>query len=272
MCRILIVEDDKDQLAVCVDRLKLSPLSYDIDSATSANKAIKKINKKDFDVVVTDLKMPSEDYEGFKVIKAIKKKDPNFINTKVIVCTVVGVEDKEKGYRALRLAIQLGVSDYIVKDWDHHLDILEVTIQKVLQEPKVISIIKGQVFLDSPYDDHHFQIYNELKTKSEARPLAFNFVRADDKYHGDYLKEEIYAQIAESEFVIAFISGLNSNVMYELGLAHGLGKNVIVVKDDKTEVVSDLKGIQYLSYKKEAPFDLINKIFKALQDFSPKIS
>lgn len=266
MWKILVVEDDPHQLNACVNRLKLSPALYTIDTASNADDAITKLEKEVYDVVITDLRMPTED-KGFSVIKKIKEKDPEFSRTKVVVLTVVGAENPKEGIPALRLALQYGVEDYIIKGKDNYLETLDLTIQKVMLKYDVSLIEQGQVFINSPYDEHHNAIYEKLK--KEAEHSVFVIIRADDRFHGNFLKEEIYHQIEESEFVIAFISGLNSNVMYELGLAHGMGKKVIIVKDEKTSLVSDLKGIQYLSYNRDNPFKIIEDILKALEGFSP---
>lgn len=36
--------------------------------------------------------------------------------------------------------------------------------------------------------------------------------------------------------------------MLELGLAYGLGKEVIVIKDKKTTAISDLGSVEYIEY------------------------
>jgi CheY-like chemotaxis protein len=269
MWRILLVDDSEDQLKINEGRLSLSEAQYDIRTVTSVDEAIEMINTEEFDVVVTDLMMPSRLYEGFKVIKAVRQKDPGFTRTKVIVLTVVGSKNSEEGFDALRLAMQQGVSDYIVKGWDRYTDMLDITIQKILQEPQIVTVNRDQVFIACPYDSHHNQICEKLKKK--ASNSSFQISRADDMYGGDYLKEIVYKLIATSEYVVAFISGLNSNVMYELGLAHGMRKKVIIVKDNATSISSDLSGIQIINYDRNAYLNIDEDIFNALLDFSPDI-
>lgn len=58
------------------------------------------------------------------------------------------------------------------------------------------------------------------------------------------------------------IPGLNPNVMLEQGLAYGLGKPVIILKDKATKAISDLGSIEYIEYSHAA--DLQQKLFKAL--------
>ena len=79
---------------------------------------------------------------------------------------------------------------------------------------------------------------------------------------------KICQAIQKSKYVIINISALNPNVMFELGLAYGLGKEVFIIKDKSTVVSTDLKGLEYTEYshagelqqelrKKLKAFDLI---------------
>ena len=58
------------------------------------------------------------------------------------------------------------------------------------------------------------------------------------------------------------ISGLNPNVTLEQGLAYGLGKPVIILKDETTNAISDLGSIEYIEYSHAG--DLQQKLYKAL--------
>jgi len=50
------------------------------------------------------------------------------------------------------------------------------------------------------------------------------------------------------KYLIFNVSGLNPNVMLELGLSYGLGKNTIIVKDKETRMISDISNIEYIEY------------------------
>ena len=58
------------------------------------------------------------------------------------------------------------------------------------------------------------------------------------------------------------ISWLNPNVTLEQGLAYGLGKPVIILKDKTTNAISDLGSIEYIEYSHAG--DLQQKLYKAL--------
>ncbi|MCH3965526.1 MAG: nucleotide-binding protein [Clostridium sp.] len=61
-----------------------------------------------------------------------------------------------------------------------------------------------------------------------------------------------------SKYLIFNISGMNPNVMLELGLSYGLGKETIIIRDKETKTVSDIAGIEYIEYNHA--FDLQKKL------------
>ena len=56
--------------------------------------------------------------------------------------------------------------------------------------------------------------------------------------------------LQESDCMVANISGFNPNVMLELGMALGLCKEIILLKDSRVmgQEVSDIKGLEYIAY------------------------
>lgn len=71
--------------------------------------------------------------------------------------------------------------------------------------------------------------------------------------------------ITSTEIIIAVLDGKNPNVFYEIGIAHSLGKTVILVGNAKNpdDISFDLKSERLLLYN--APNDLQNKLTKSLQ-------
>ena len=58
----------------------------------------------------------------------------------------------------------------------------------------------------------------------------------------------IWQHINESSFVIAVCLGANSNVYYEVGVAHTLGKPVLLLGragHEKDDIKFDLQGVHY---------------------------
>lgn len=64
--------------------------------------------------------------------------------------------------------------------------------------------------------------------------------------NGMVASEAIYTEIREADIVIAVITKNVSNVLFELGLAIGLGKEVLLLVDDSDCIPSDLHGRLYI--------------------------
>ena len=69
--------------------------------------------------------------------------------------------------------------------------------------------------------------------------------------------------IQKCRYAIFDISEWNPNVLFEFGLACGLGKRSLVIKNEIGNVPTDLHGLEYVSYGDDYE-DLKNKIIKSL--------
>lgn len=72
--------------------------------------------------------------------------------------------------------------------------------------------------------------------------------RADD-FYGNDLMEDIWTEILTSDIIIADITNRNPNVFYELGIAHTIGKKVILLTQDVKDIPVDLNRFRHIVYK-----------------------
>jgi len=72
--------------------------------------------------------------------------------------------------------------------------------------------------------------------------------RADDLF-GAEIMEDVWKGICAARVVIADLTGRNPNVYYELGLAHVLGKRVILLTQDVNDIPADLKRFRFVTYQ-----------------------
>ena len=69
--------------------------------------------------------------------------------------------------------------------------------------------------------------------------------------------ETAQRSLEQADLVIADISGGNPNVMYEIGVAQGLGKVILpIVRRDEKEIPRSLGSVRYLVYDPEKPESL----------------
>ena len=73
-------------------------------------------------------------------------------------------------------------------------------------------------------------------------------IRADNIYSTGIIIEEIWDKIQEAQVIIADATGRNPNVFYEMGLAHAIGKEVIITAQTMDDVPFDLKHRRVIIY------------------------
>ncbi len=115
-------------------------------------------------------------------------------------------------------------------------------------------------FANEYHDSYQYGIIPALEG------LGYEYFRADEEIRNTDIMCKICKEIQSSELIIVNISGLNPNVMLEQGLAYGLGKSVIIIKDVNTKAISDLGSIEYIEYNHA--YDLQTKLIKALENKS----
>lgn len=120
---------------------------------------------------------------------------------------------------------------------------------------------KSKVFVAMPFSDAYMDSYN-YGIVPALTALGLSHYRADNDISNKDIMCKICQEIQSSEVVLVNISGLNPNVMLELGLAYGLGKSVIIIKDTNTKAISDLGSLEYIEYLHA--HDLQQKLLGAL--------
>lgn len=79
---------------------------------------------------------------------------------------------------------------------------------------------------------------------------GLNCVRADELELGTFVMKSVFSAILSSDIMIADVSFANPNVMYELGLRHGLRRGVtllIMSRDSRLPYnISDVRVIPYV--------------------------
>ena len=78
--------------------------------------------------------------------------------------------------------------------------------------------------------------------------LGMRCERADDIWEHDMVIQDVVNLIARSAVVICDCSGRNPNVFYETGIAHSIGKRVILIAQNSDDIPFDLRHLRFLTY------------------------
>ncbi|MDM1396103.1 sigma-54-dependent Fis family transcriptional regulator [Myroides odoratimimus] len=133
--KILIVEDEAAIRRVLVKILEEESSEYVVDAAENGEEALQKITVEDYDLVISDIKMPKMD--GEELLVAAKKIKPD-----TVFVMISGHGDLETAVNTMRL----GAFDYISKPPD--LNRLLTTVRNALDTSKLVvenTILKKKV-------------------------------------------------------------------------------------------------------------------------------
>jgi hypothetical protein len=72
--------------------------------------------------------------------------------------------------------------------------------------------------------------------------------RVDEQIFHEGILDRILNQIAKADLLIADMSTQNANVFYEVGYAHGIGRNVILVTQQAKDIPFDFKHFPHIIY------------------------
>lgn len=72
--------------------------------------------------------------------------------------------------------------------------------------------------------------------------------RVDEIYGPTKIISDVFSTIVQSRLVVCDLTGKNPNVLYETGLAHARGRDVILLTQNKEDVPFDLQQIRFISY------------------------
>jgi CheY-like chemotaxis protein len=115
---MLVVEDEDIMREALVDYF--SGEGHKVDTADDGENALKKLNLKDYDVMIIDLRLPGRD--GLSVLKEVREQNPK---AKVIMITAYPSLESEMEAR------RNGAIDYLTKPFE--LDYLETLIRQSIE-------------------------------------------------------------------------------------------------------------------------------------------
>lgn len=93
--------------------------------------------------------------------------------------------------------------------------------------------------------------------------------RSDEIFDSSSMLEQIWAHLNAVDLVIADLTSCDSDVFYMAGLAYGLGKNIIYLARDETDITFDLRSASHIIYSSnpyESGLDAQKKITRVARE------
>lgn len=100
-------------------------------------------------------------------------------------------------------------------------------------------VIPHTVFCLMPFNRNYDKLYTNIRLICEDNDIECQ--RSDEVVEPGFILKQILELILQSQLILAVIDGRNPNVFYEIGIAHALGKTVILLAEDtKANKVYDI--------------------------------
>lgn len=121
--RILVVDDEDVVIRSCL-RI-LGAAGHEVEAVSSGSDALRRVDEKDFDLVILDIMMPKID--GLEVLQRVKETHPD-----IDVIMITGLSQIETAVRAMKL----GAFDYLPKPFDP--DQLTIVVSRALERRNLL--------------------------------------------------------------------------------------------------------------------------------------
>lgn len=113
--------------------------------------------------------------------------------------------------------------------------------------------LENSCFVVMPFSPLYQTEYEKV-IQPTLEELDIKCIRGDQIYTQQRIMDDIWGSIRSCRFIIAELTGRNPNVLYEVGLAHAIGKPVIIMTRNEEDVPFDLKNLRYLFYDINDPY------------------
>jgi len=140
---------------------------------------------------------------------------------------------------------------WAVKDVDLYRFLLR-NIRARRQRPTVFRIDEHEdvertlVSVMMPFDAGFNPVYQSIQLA--AVNVGLRCRRADDIWENPAIIQDVVSLIDRSRLVICDCTGRNPNVFYEAGIAHTLGREVILITQVDQDIPFDLRHLRYVRY------------------------
>jgi hypothetical protein len=106
---------------------------------------------------------------------------------------------------------------------------------------------KINVFVLMPFKAKLEKVYTS-HIKKMAEELGLTILRADEIFSPTPFMEKVWEGICSADLVLADCTEKNPNVFYEIGIAHTVGKEVVLITRSDKDIPSDIEHFDYIPY------------------------
>lgn len=260
--RILIVDDEEDILFSLKEYLS-DYKELEVETTNSGINALELVQAKDFDVVITDIKMPELD--GISLLKQIKKYAPM---SQVIIITAYASVDS-----AIQ-ALREGAFDYLTKPL-HNLDEIYIRIQRILEHKHLLD---DNIYFRKQFQEQYK--FENIIGQSPKMQEVFSLIKKVAATKGNVLitgqsgtgKELVAKAIhynsprKDQRFVAINCGAIVGNLMESELFGHKKGAFTGAIRNKEGLFKIADRGTLFLDEVGEIPLNLQVKLLRAIEE------
>ena len=106
------------------------------------------------------------------------------------------------------------------------------------------------VFVLMPFKADPGKLYWE-RIKAMGKELKIKIERSDERYKPGVFFQEVWNGICAARLILAICSEINQNVFYEIGIAHAVGKKVVLLTHAELQIPSDIEHFNRIEYSEK---------------------
>lgn len=126
---------------------------------------------------------------------------------------------------------------------------------------------RDRVFVAMPFGARHTEaLWRVIRGLCDIHGL--NVVRGDSAVRPNPIVADILEELERAEIIVADLTGLNPNVLYEVGIAHARCDSVILLSQKEQSLPFDLANIRCISYDlstREGQIELAERLGRTLE-------
>src|SRR5262249_12151933 len=127
---------------------------------------------------------------------------------------------------------------------------------------------QATIFVAMPLAAEYRALY-EQGIRPAAESVGATLTRADEFVTSSHVMRDIWGALCGAEVVISVCTGQNPNVFYETGLAHVLGKPVLLLAASASDVPFDLRHWRFIIYDPSQPSAVRAELAGAIRNSMP---
>jgi hypothetical protein len=146
------------------------------------------------------------------------------------------------------------IEKFDTKKLDEITKTLKEAVEAFKSEPSAklnpVPIDEKLCFIVMPFGNEQLNIVYEDFVKPPLENICnLKCERGDDVFGSNVIMDDITKSIEKARIIVADLTGRNPNVFYEVGIAHTLNKNVLLLAQNIDDVPFDLRHRRVLLYE-----------------------